>query len=102
MERIITPKQRNRASVISMIAGIATCISLVLIFILWDMWWDRWIIYFSIVIDIIALITGIISLIQIKKSRETGIILAIIGIILGAIPLPLLLLLLYIDAPFYL
>ncbi len=101
METTRNPERRNKASVVSLIAGILTTIFSCAGYYSANNLPRLPTIIIGIGIGCVtAVTTGIISLWQIKKSGEVGKRGAIAGIILGALPTLLyLLLLLYIFSP---
>ena len=94
METTLTPIRRNKASVVSLIAGLLSPLFLLCCFFSIFLGYDalavpRMYVTFFLVLHLIAAITaitaGIDSLVQIKKSREAGKGCAITGIILGGL-----------------
>ena len=93
MEKTKTPSGRNKTSVVSLIAGIVSVTSWLLMLLglftpyLGTIFMENGMIFNTTRISGIAAITaiaaGIVSLLQIRKSGEAGKGIAIIGIILG-------------------
>jgi hypothetical protein len=107
---LVIIERRNIASEVSLIAGLLIFIvKLITSFVLpklfpWEVVYpiQNYGDYLSFALALIAIIAGIISLIQIKKSGENGKWLAITGIILGVIPfMCLLAIIIYMASPWY-
>jgi hypothetical protein len=108
MEPASWTNHRNTASLVSLIAGIVAvlCVAIIYLSNLQVPSIQNPLLLFVYLLmpisGITAVISGIVSLFQIKKSGEAGTVIAIIGIILGAIPFSCaLLLFLYVNSPMY-